>query len=267
MFVTGSTAPTSDVGPWLKNGTEWWVWDSVSGAYVSITIAQESLGYYIGSTTPDETIYQFWIQTTAPGSPLAVKIYYGGAWVDVYATLLATYQTVAAMAAYYTSTQTDSAIAAAVASIPSSSVGQGSFNANATAAQDLVFGGGGNQTGKVLYGTEIFDPDGVFAANEFIAPADGYYMFTATAYISVPAGAPTDVDPRFYITVAAGAVATLNDEAGPDATNGRGYVGATYQYLTAGQVVGVTYDVTVDAACTVRITAGYFNQLCGYRVR
>lgn len=38
LFVTGSVAPTSNMGPWLKDGNTWYVWDSVTGAYVPQTI-------------------------------------------------------------------------------------------------------------------------------------------------------------------------------------------------------------------------------------
>jgi hypothetical protein len=101
LFVTGSTEPSSNDGPWLKNGTEWWVWSDTAGAYVPITVPAESLGYYVGDTAPDPTTTFFWIETTAGGSPLALKIYYSGAWTDVYAATLASYLTIAAAAATY----------------------------------------------------------------------------------------------------------------------------------------------------------------------
>lgn len=34
LFKTGSVLPTTDEGPFLLNGSEWWVWDSVNGEYV-----------------------------------------------------------------------------------------------------------------------------------------------------------------------------------------------------------------------------------------
>lgn len=37
-FVTGSQAPTSNEGPWLKDGIEWFVWSDSVGGYVPITI-------------------------------------------------------------------------------------------------------------------------------------------------------------------------------------------------------------------------------------
>lgn len=88
LFVAGSTEPSSNSGPWLKNDSEWWVWSDTAGAYVPITITPESLGYTIGSVAPDPNVYSFWIETTAGGSPLALKIYYAGAWTDVYASVI-----------------------------------------------------------------------------------------------------------------------------------------------------------------------------------
>lgn len=34
LFVTGSTAPLYDAGPFLKDGLTWYVWDSVTGSYI-----------------------------------------------------------------------------------------------------------------------------------------------------------------------------------------------------------------------------------------
>ena len=110
LFTTGATAPTSDTGPWAKDGNTWYYWDSVTGTYIPFIIEQSSLGYWIGSVAPDPTVYNFWIETTAGGSPLALKTYYAAAWVDVYATFIA-----ALIANYSTTTQMNTAIAAAVA--------------------------------------------------------------------------------------------------------------------------------------------------------
>lgn len=38
LINSGSVAPTSDVGPWLKDGVEWYVWNPISGTYVPQTI-------------------------------------------------------------------------------------------------------------------------------------------------------------------------------------------------------------------------------------
>lgn len=119
LFTTGATSPTSDTGPWAKNGNTWYYWDTGTGSYVPFLVPQESLEYYVGSTTPDQTVYQFWIQLDGSGSPLALKTYYGGAWVDVYATTLAGYVTSTTLAGYSTTSQMNSAISSAIAGINS----------------------------------------------------------------------------------------------------------------------------------------------------
>jgi hypothetical protein len=34
VIATGSTAPTSNIGPWLKDGNTWYVWNELTGSYV-----------------------------------------------------------------------------------------------------------------------------------------------------------------------------------------------------------------------------------------
>jgi len=119
LFTTGATAPTSDTGPWAANGNTWYYWNSDVGSYVPFLIPPESLKYSVGAVEPDPAIYLFWIQLDGSGSPLALKTYFGGAWVDVYATALGGYMTVAAfnaaIANYSTTTEMNAAITAALA--------------------------------------------------------------------------------------------------------------------------------------------------------
>jgi len=43
LFVSGSTAPLSNVGPWFNTSTNtWWVWSNTDGAYVPEPIAYPS---------------------------------------------------------------------------------------------------------------------------------------------------------------------------------------------------------------------------------
>lgn len=109
LFVSGSTAPSSNVGPWLKDGKTWYVWSDISGGYVPQAINQASLGYFIGNAAPDNTIYKFWIKTNVSGSPQGEFIWFSGAWVDIYDFRFANYSSTAAM---------NAAIAAAVAGVP-----------------------------------------------------------------------------------------------------------------------------------------------------
>jgi hypothetical protein len=65
-FVTSTTMPTSNQGPWLKNGVEIWVWNDDSATYVPQSLSWLNQQTYIGdinSTAPDPTVYQIWLQT------------------------------------------------------------------------------------------------------------------------------------------------------------------------------------------------------------
>jgi hypothetical protein len=381
LFTTGATAPTSDTGPWAKNGNSWYYWDTVSGQYVPFVLEPESLGYYVGSATPDHTVYTVWVQLDGGGSPTALKTYYGGAWVDVYATTLAgylttaaaaatyltianaaatyqplnsnltlltsstlgdiiyssntntlaklggntttnkrfltqtgtgvasaapawaaivagdipdvsatyltvataaatyqpqasmssylttasaaaTYQTIASMANYSTTSQMNTAINNAVSGLVA---GAASFSAHPTATQSVVFGGAGNQTGAVTLGTEDFDPDNVFAASTFTAPATGYYQFNLLLSVSVSSGSPTHLDIIALLTKNGSAVAYANQLDGGETLNGGVFTGSAYLYLAANDAIELRYDITSDAAATVDIDSN--SKLSGYRMK
>lgn len=52
-FVIGDTAPSSDVGPWLKGGTKWYVFDVDTGTYVPLDISDSMpLPFFTGPTDP-----------------------------------------------------------------------------------------------------------------------------------------------------------------------------------------------------------------------
>jgi microcystin-dependent protein len=109
FFVSGPTAPTSDYGPWLKNGLTWWTFDTVTGAYVPQPLEAQSLKYIASATSPSPTQYVFWIELDGTGKAQAIKYYSGGAWKDVYEDKFALYST---------TTQMNAAIASAAARIP-----------------------------------------------------------------------------------------------------------------------------------------------------
>jgi len=71
------------------------------------------------------------------------------------------------------------------------------FRADLTADQTLVFAGPGSMEADLVY-TEVYDPDGVFGSNTFIAPDDGFYEFKAKISAAVTAGTPTDNVLLFY---------------------------------------------------------------------
>ncbi len=190
LFTTGATAPTSNTGPWAANGNTWYYYDSVSGTYKPFLVPQESLKYWVGSTEPDPDVYQFWIQLNGSGSPLALKTYFSGGWVDVYAATLAGYQTVSAMANYYTKSQTDAAITAAIAGIPSASAYPGKGVTDMGGQSVLI-----NSTPqKVNLMVAAINPDPSpwdITNRRYIAPADGIYSVNCSTQFDNVSGTPS----------------------------------------------------------------------------
>lgn len=65
FIYIGDTAPTSNVGPWLKNGTQWWVWDPATKTYQPQDIsASFTPAFVVGRSIPTTTNPPFWLQTT-----------------------------------------------------------------------------------------------------------------------------------------------------------------------------------------------------------
>ena len=89
IFI-GDSEPTSNVGPWLKDGTKWYVWDSTVNRYVPQDITDsEQRWFWIGATTPSNVDPPLWMRTTKDateadptyGSPLSWYQWNGSAWV------------------------------------------------------------------------------------------------------------------------------------------------------------------------------------------
>lgn len=90
IFV-GDVEPTSNVGPWLKNGTQWWVFDPDIKRYVPLDIsASETKWFQVGSTTPATSSPPVWLRTTKDqteadpsiGDPIGWYVFDGAAWVS-----------------------------------------------------------------------------------------------------------------------------------------------------------------------------------------
>ncbi len=90
IFV-GDSEPTSNVGPWLKNGTQWFVFDTGINRYVPLDISEsETRWYHIGSSTPTTSDPPLWLRTTltpttddptAAGSAIGWYEFNGTGWV------------------------------------------------------------------------------------------------------------------------------------------------------------------------------------------
>lgn len=88
IFV-GDTEPTSNVGPWLRDGTQWWVFDEDIKRYVPLDIsASETIWFHVGATTPATSDPPIWLFTTKDpseedptiGSPIGWFVFTNGVW-------------------------------------------------------------------------------------------------------------------------------------------------------------------------------------------
>jgi hypothetical protein len=90
FIFTGDTEPTSNVGPWLKDGTKWYVWDESTKRYVPQDITDSQVDWYwLGASTPTIAPPYVWLRTTKDaaeadptvGDPMGWMLYNGSAWV------------------------------------------------------------------------------------------------------------------------------------------------------------------------------------------
>ena len=90
IFV-GDSEPSTDVGPWLRNGTQWWVFDKTQGRYVPLDIsASAGVPFFIGNSIPNGVTPPVWLQTTNDatdqnpngfGAPITWLFWNGTTWV------------------------------------------------------------------------------------------------------------------------------------------------------------------------------------------
>lgn len=98
IFI-GDNEPTSNVGPWLKGGTKWYVWDESTKRYVPVDISDSTtIPFHVGATTPTDSTPPFWLRTTLDatdtspnsfGEPLSWYLFDGTAWVPFNSLVLA----------------------------------------------------------------------------------------------------------------------------------------------------------------------------------
>jgi len=82
-FLIGGSKPTSNGGPWLKDGNQWWVWDDNAADYVPLDIsASTSPVYVISETAPSVFDPPIWFQTLGSRF-LNVHVAVNGVWVPL----------------------------------------------------------------------------------------------------------------------------------------------------------------------------------------
>lgn len=86
-FVISDIQPSGNQGPWLKNGTQWWVWNEATSQYepldVSASITNQIYIGDIANGPPDPAVYQLWLQLD--GTQVNGLFFYAGTtagWVE-----------------------------------------------------------------------------------------------------------------------------------------------------------------------------------------
>lgn len=79
-FVISDIEPQGNEGPWLKNGTQWWVWNPAESQYVPLDVsASVTDQIYVGDIAngpPDSSVYSIWLQLN--GTAVNGLFYYAG---------------------------------------------------------------------------------------------------------------------------------------------------------------------------------------------
>lgn len=90
FIFTGDVEPTSNSGPWLKDGNKWYVWDEETKRYVPQNLTDsETTWFHIGASTPATSTPPVWLRTTQDfsvnsptyGQPLSWYLFNGTLWV------------------------------------------------------------------------------------------------------------------------------------------------------------------------------------------
>jgi hypothetical protein len=190
FFASGTVAPTSNVGPWLKNNITWYVWSDALAAYVPEVIEYESLKYIASQTEPDQSKYTFWIKLDGTGKAVGIFYYSGGAWKDVYEDIFAAFT-----ADHPTNAQMNTAIADAVGSQD-----RNAFSGRKLAIQTIVPDSGEND---VTFGAEVYDTGDNYdpSTSTFTAPVDGIYSFKVSVLVSITSGPPASNEVGLNVVV------------------------------------------------------------------
>jgi hypothetical protein len=172
LVAQGSVAPSSNQGPWLKDGTTWYIWSDATGSYVPVSADFLTLRYVASPLTaiPDPAKYTLWIQLDAAGQAIGIAYWFNSAWRNVYDTTFLAY---------------NEQILNASTLYP--------FRGDGAANVDVVFTTTGTEIKEVPFSlVETFDPNNVFGSSTFTAPTGGYFHFDAKIAFECVTGTPTD---------------------------------------------------------------------------
>jgi hypothetical protein len=216
-FTVGAAQPTSNLGPWFKDGKELWVWDDVLATYIPVvspTVIDSnggtqypSLRYAVSSLAPSPTGFSFWIELNGAGKAIDIKHYSSGAWRSIFEdTITAIQMQFATIAAdYSTTTQMNTAISTAVDAVRVNYPVRVSLTVNQTVNVETF-----DVSTKLLFKTVDIDPDQAYDAvnGKFVAPVDGIYLISAELQIDNNTGYAADMEIALTILKNSGPYAT-----------------------------------------------------------
>lgn len=174
LISSGATEPTSNIGPWAKNGRTWYYFDDDTGAYVPFIILDSQLKRQISIGEPTDDAIDIWYQIDEDGAPLAIKLksIVGEAvtWTSVYYL----------KSEVYTIAQADLAI------IKQNRYG---VRAQPNAVQNFNID---NAPHKLTMDVEIYDESSVYDDSNYryTAPLKGIYRVSALARFDDVSGTP-----------------------------------------------------------------------------
>ena len=83
FFVVSDLEPPGNFGPWLKSGTQWFVWNPETKRYQPLDISEsETKWFTVSSTTPTTTTPPVWLKISDTASPISWNFYNGTTWVE-----------------------------------------------------------------------------------------------------------------------------------------------------------------------------------------
>ena len=202
-FTVGAAQPTSNLGPWFKDGKELWVWDDVLATYIPVvspTVIDSnggtqypSLRYAVSSLAPNPVNFSFWIELNGAGKAIDIKHYSSGAWRSIFEdTITAIQMQFATIAAdYSTTTQMNTAITTAVDAVRVNYP----VSVSLPVSQTVNISNLATNT-KILFSAVDIDPDTVYDAtnSRFVAPVNGIYLVSAELQIDNNTGVAANME-------------------------------------------------------------------------
>lgn len=207
-FTVGAAQPTSNLGPWFKDGKELWVWDDTLSTYIPVVAAAvldanggsqyPSLRYAVSSLAPNPTTYSFWIELNSAGKAIDIKHYSSGAWKSIFEDTFASIQTqfTNITTNYPTNTAMNTAITNAVDAVRVNYPVSAALTVNQTVPISTLA-----TNTKLLFNTVTIDPDSVYDAtnSRFVAPVNGIYLVSAEIQIDNNTGDAANMETSLII--------------------------------------------------------------------